>query len=239
MEFKAEALMLRSADYGENDKMVTLLTAERGKIGAAMKGVKKAGAKLRFAAQPFCFAEYVFAERSGRFTVTSASLFDGFYPLREDVNKFYAGAAVCEVCDKLAFEEMPCGDLLVSAVSALGQISSAASGTSLPLIRFLLSALSSAGYPVAAEECPHCGRQLFGRMYFDVASGSFFCNGCAKGVPASETTYHTVRMAQGLSYDPVFLGADGEKRAVRLLLSCLSYETEASFPSLEEYLRLL
>ena len=54
MEIKADALLLRAADYGENDKIVTLLTAEYGKIAAAMKGVKKAGAKLRFAAQPFC-----------------------------------------------------------------------------------------------------------------------------------------------------------------------------------------
>ena len=56
MESKADALVLRATDYGEYDKMVTLLTAERGKIGAALKGVRRAGAKLKFAAQPFCFA---------------------------------------------------------------------------------------------------------------------------------------------------------------------------------------
>ena len=37
MEFKADALLLRAADYGENDKIVTLLTAQRGKIAAALK----------------------------------------------------------------------------------------------------------------------------------------------------------------------------------------------------------
>ena len=50
MEFKTDALLLRAADYGENDRMVTLLTAERGKLGAAMKGVRRAGAKLKAAA---------------------------------------------------------------------------------------------------------------------------------------------------------------------------------------------
>lgn len=43
MEFKADALLLRAADYGENDKIVTLLTAQRGKIAAALKGVKRRG----------------------------------------------------------------------------------------------------------------------------------------------------------------------------------------------------
>ncbi len=51
--------MLRATDYLENDKILTLLTAEMGKITAGIKGVKKAGAKLKFAAQPFCFAEYI------------------------------------------------------------------------------------------------------------------------------------------------------------------------------------
>ena len=49
--------MLRAVDYGENDKILTLLSAEEGRITAGIKGVKKAGAKLKFAAQPFCFAE--------------------------------------------------------------------------------------------------------------------------------------------------------------------------------------
>ena len=42
---KVNALMLRAADYGENDKILTLLTAELGKISAGIKGVKKGGGK--------------------------------------------------------------------------------------------------------------------------------------------------------------------------------------------------
>ena len=149
MEFKTDALLLRAADYGENDKMATLLTAERGKIGAALKGVKKANAKLKFAAQPFCFAEYVLAEKSGRHTVISASLHDGFFPLREDVGKYYAAAVVCEACDKLMYEEMPGGELLVAAVTALTEM--CGEETAFPLVKFLLTALRLAGYPVRAD----------------------------------------------------------------------------------------
>ena len=44
MEIKADALVLRTADYGESDKMLTLFTLQYGKISAAAKGVRKAGA---------------------------------------------------------------------------------------------------------------------------------------------------------------------------------------------------
>ena len=74
MEIKVNALMLRAVDYNEYDKMLTLLTAEYGKISAGIKGVRKPAAKLRFAAQPFCFAEYVLAKRGDKYTVINLSL---------------------------------------------------------------------------------------------------------------------------------------------------------------------
>ena len=50
MQHVVNAVMLRASDYNENDKILTLLTAEKGKITAGIKGVKKAAAKLKFAA---------------------------------------------------------------------------------------------------------------------------------------------------------------------------------------------
>ena len=37
MDYTEDALVLRTVNFGENDRMVTLLTAGRGKISAAMK----------------------------------------------------------------------------------------------------------------------------------------------------------------------------------------------------------
>lgn len=237
MEYKTDALVLRTADYGENDKMATLFTAERGKIGACFKGVKKAGARLRFAAQPFCFAEYVIAERSGRATVISASLHDGFYSLREDVCAFYAATAVCETCDKLLFEGMTNGELLVGALNALKEMST---GSVAPaLIAFLLSALRLAGYPVQTENCPACGGALSGRMRFDMESGSFFCETCGHGAPASEVTYRTLKRAADGDRLQAERSPDGEKRALRLLSAYFTYQAESELVSLNELIRLL
>ena len=234
METKADALLLRAADYGENDKIVTLLTAEYGKIAAAMKGVKKAGARLRFAAQPFCFAEYVLASRGARRTVMSAALYDGFFALSEDVLRFYAAAVVTDACDKLALEGMQTGGLLVAAVTALGEL---CSDEPLALVRFLLAALAFAGYPVEADVCPACHRLPAGRMRFSFADGAFFCSECLSGaVPASESTFLAIRAALGRGEC-----ADGEGavRALRLLGAYFARQVGAELPALAEYLRLL
>ena len=122
MLYKTDALVLRAADYGENDKIITLFSLQYGKISAALKGVKKAGAKLKFAAQPFCFAEFVLAKKGEHNTVTSASLTDGFYPLREDIGKFYAAASLAGICDSVLYDGIVNEELFLRAVNALREM---------------------------------------------------------------------------------------------------------------------
>lgn len=224
MEFTEDALVIRTANYGENDRMVTLLTAGRGKFGAAMKGVRKAGAKLNFAAQPFCFAQYTVAERSDRKTVISASLYDGFYSLREDMTRYYTAICVLEACDALLPEEMPAGAMLVAAVDTLKKL---CEGEEYALISFLLQALEISGYPV---ELPAEG--VLNK--FDFESGVFSDGGA--GVPVSESTVALLRSALFKAGEP---SQDGYKRALRLLRSYFSYQTETDLPTLGELLGVL
>lgn len=224
MEFTEDALVLRTANYGESDRMVTLLSAGRGKFGAAMKGVRKAGAKLNFAAQPFCFAQYTIAERAGRKTVTSASLYDGFYALREDMTRYYTAICVLEACDALLPEEMPSGGMLVSAVDTLNKL---CAGEEYALLGFLLSALKLSGYPVELNGNGDVNR-------FDFESGTFSLGGA--GAPVSGSTVFMLRYASGAGGEP---SPDGYKRALRLLRSYFSYQTETDIPTLGELLNIL
>lgn len=232
MQFKRDALMLRYADYKESDRMVTLLTAE-GKLSAAMKGVRKSGAKLAFAAQPFCFGEYVFTQTAGRSTVISASVYDGFYALREDLCRFYAASVVCETCNKLVYEDTESGAFLVLAVQTLKDLCrTQGAETGAVLLNFLLNALSLAGYAVRADVCPVCGKEPRGIVRFDMESGTFCCFDCVKCVRASESTFHAVRSAlRGDAPEE----KDGVARALKLLGVYFETRTETPLPSLREY----
>lgn len=246
MEYKADALLLRSVNWGESDKIVTLLTAD-GKVGAAMKGVRKAGAKLNFASQPFCFAEYVLVTRGNRRTVIEASLHDGFYGLRTDLMRLYAAASVTEVCDAFALEEMPCGPLLVAAVEALESIETENREPMSAVLAFFLRALAFAGYPVSAGNCPHCGKKIVGRCHFDMDNGAFGCSDCAEGVLASEVTYRAVRYflarrdetKDGAPMSEETPSFDGIIRAIRLLRTYIAHQTECDLRATDDLLALV
>lgn len=236
---KVNALMLRAVDYKDNDKILTLLSAESGKISAGIKGVKRAGAKLRFAAQPFCLAEYVLARRGEKYTVVQATEAESFYDLRTDINKFYAASAVCEAAGALTYEGAECAAVFYLAVKALAAMCDG--DESLALIKFMLSALGESGYTVGLESCTECASPLISadKMRFDMNAGSFTCWDCGDGAGASGVTYNVLRMAAGKAYDEAYVTPDGKKRALRLLKEYFTFKTEAKCLSLAEYIRLL
>lgn len=235
---KVNALMLRATDYLENDKILTLLTAERGRITAGIKGVRKAGAKLKFAAQPFCFAEYILAERGGRYTVTQASECESFYELRCDVNKFYAACTVCEAAIALTAEGDNAEGVFADCICALRDMCS--QDESLCLINFLLSALERGGYKISLNKfCPVCGESLIGgdKLRFNMEEGVFACWDCSTGVGVSGVTYNVLNADK--KSDGGDLDSEGKKRALRLLNEYITCKTEIKLLSLAEYLKLI
>lgn len=239
MDKVLNALMIRSADYGENDKILTLLTAEEGRITAGIKGVKKPNAKLKFAAQPFCFAEYVLSVKGDRYTVINCSECESFYDLRTDIDKFYAASAVCEAAGALSYEGSECAELFTLTVNALAEICSGEESRA--LISYLVGALKISGYGISAENCSECGKSLVGEdgLRFDMDTGSFTCADCGEGAKASRVTYNVLREICGKSYESDFITSDGEKRALRLLREYLSYKLGLQCKSLSEYIRLI
>ncbi|MDE6504813.1 MAG: DNA repair protein RecO [Clostridia bacterium] len=239
MDIKVNAVMLRAVDYGENDKILTLLSAEQGKITAGIKGVKKPNAKLKFAAQPFCFAEYVLAKRGDKFTVINCSECESFYDLRTDINKFYAASAAAEAVSAVTYEGGDCAEIFYAFIRALSEM--CAGSERLPLINFLLFVLGKSGYAISLDNCAECGAELAGeeKLRFDMDAGAFTCFDCGTGAGASRVTYNVLRKIAGKAFEEDFITDDGEKRALRLLKEYFTYKTDNLLKSLSEYIRLI
>ncbi len=239
MEIKVNALMIRAIDYKDNDKILTLFTADKGLITAGIKGVKRAGAKLKFAAQPFCFAEYILTQKGGRYTVINATEEENFYDLRTDINKFYAASSVIDSIPSLVVEGENAYDMFYIAVRALMDMCTG--DEIVVLISYLLSALSYSGYSISLSDCAVCGSSLLDceRMRFDMHTGTFSCYDCGDGVGASGVTYNVLRYALGKSYQKNAITDEGKKRALRLLKEYLIFKTESKCAPLSELIRLL
>ncbi len=239
MEIKTDAVVLRAIDYQENDKILTLFSPALGRITVGAKGVKKPKAKLAFAAQPFCFAEYVLAERGGRYTLTGGYLHESFFSLRNDIVRFYAACALAEVCLTVLYERESHEGLFIALIEGLKGLSIADEDEAETVISFILVALRESGYPLNLGYAEECDFDLSKRLWFDFADGKFASfERCERGERVSLSTYHLLRKCAGLSYDEDAL-AGGKKRALRLLKAFLSDKTEEKYENLSEFLQMI
>lgn len=238
MEIKTEAVVLQAIDYKDDDKLLTLFSPALGKFTAGIRGVKKPKARLSFAAQPFCFAEYVLAEKGGRYTVTGAYLHESFFELRSDITRFYAACAAAEVCRALLLENEANEGIFIGFIECLKALCLADEDEAEALIAFAVIALRESGYPLDLSYLEECDGDIGEKLWFDFSDGRFTSfERCVQGERASLSTYHVLRKCAGLTY-----GEDetkgGKKRALRLVKAYLTEKTETRYENVGEFIRM-
>ena len=68
--YRAEAIVLKTIDFGETDRILTLLTRHFGKVSVVAKGIRKPTSRLAGHAEPLTHATYQLAR--GRNPVRSS-----------------------------------------------------------------------------------------------------------------------------------------------------------------------
>ena len=77
--------MLRSMRYSEADRVLHLYTAERGRVNAIAKGVRKTGSRFGARLEPLTVVALLMHEGRGELhTVSGADIVSSHAPLRED-----------------------------------------------------------------------------------------------------------------------------------------------------------
>ena len=103
---KTDAVVLRSFRFGEADRVLHVYSAERGRIGAIAKGVRKTKSRFGARLEPFSHVELLLHQGSGELhTVTGVSLLDAHRPAREDPYRLSVGLVGAEAMLRLFVEE--------------------------------------------------------------------------------------------------------------------------------------
>ncbi|GAE24714.1 DNA recombination and repair protein RecO [Halalkalibacter wakoensis JCM 9140] len=101
---KVEGIVIRTTDYGESNKIVTLFTRELGKVGVMARGAKKPKNRLAAASQLFIYGTFVFQQSKGLGTLNQADIMDSFREVRGDLFRASYATYIVELTDKLTEE---------------------------------------------------------------------------------------------------------------------------------------
>jgi DNA repair protein RecO len=97
---KVQGIILRSVDYGERDKILSLALSDGSVISASAKGVRSAKAKLKAYVGLLTFGEFILTDGRAGYIVSSADPIDSFYNCWNDAEKAQAAVFCCSVYQK-------------------------------------------------------------------------------------------------------------------------------------------
>lgn len=179
---KTHGVVIRRLDYGEADRILTLLTRRFGRIKAIAKGCRRARSRLAGHLEPCQAAEFVLWKREGRdlAIVRSAELIEPHRGLSEDFGSFAAAQFACELLDQSLPEGEPqprLYGLFLQFLRALKRPDHVMSA----LLAFTVRAADLLGYGLDLDRCAVCGARLTaeGEAWLEVRSGGILCGTCA------------------------------------------------------------
>jgi DNA repair protein RecO (recombination protein O) len=115
------AIVLRQVDYGEADRIVSLLSAERGRLEVRIPSARKS--RKRFGGLDlFVLAEATLAPGRGAPRLAEARVVESFPGIRLDVVRLALAGYAAELLLQAAQEEHEGGELFRLAVAALGSL---------------------------------------------------------------------------------------------------------------------
>lgn len=104
--FKSKAIVIRSRDIAETDKLVTFLTEKYGKIKCAAKSARKIKSRFGASLEPLSLIDMVFfgKEHQEIYKLNHCDIIQSFHTVREDFRKSYVGIYFNELIDSLVPE---------------------------------------------------------------------------------------------------------------------------------------
>jgi len=179
---KSLCIVLRTADYRDNDKMLTLFSHDLGKLDALSRGCKKGTSSLLACSQIFTCGMYSYYIRQGKYYISQCEITDSFYTLREDVERFSVAAYIAEATEKVINHDDP-NQRLFSLVANCFYALKNGAGSLQALVFFMVKFSDIAGYRPNIYSCVICGKKTTKTgNNFSYNEGGVVCAACARGL---------------------------------------------------------
>ena len=203
---QTQAVVIKVADHGESDKIVTTYCPDLGKLTGIAKGAKRSKKRFVNKLEPYSYLNIEFAasKRSGLVRIDQAELLNPFPTLRTEYERFSAAALVCELILHWTKENDADRQLFYLLVWTLENLNSGKPWVE-AIIFFQLKLFTLLGYQPHLEGCMGCGSLEAGQgpYRFSLSHSGLTCAHCNKDsgaatLPLALNTAKLLRMAQDL-----------------------------------------
>jgi DNA repair protein RecO (recombination protein O) len=171
-----QGIVLRSYPFGDADRVVVILSPNRGKIRTVAKGVRKTKSRFGGRLEPFTHVDLVLYEGRNLDTITQVAVLEPFPRLRTDLDAVVAAGTMVEGADAVAQEDETSIRLFLLLQRGLKALESGRRGQDL-ITSYLLKLADVVGLAPSLASCASCGR-ADGLNRFSFGGGGVLCERC-------------------------------------------------------------
>ncbi|MCL2095681.1 MAG: DNA repair protein RecO [Oscillospiraceae bacterium] len=198
MVVKIKGLVVKVKNINENDKYLTVLCEEYGKINFKASGVRNYKSKYIASAQPFAYSEFTLFKSPTFIRMNEAHIIENFYSVRLDLESLALSVYLADIASVLCVSESgENSGVLRLLLNALHIISNKKMPNKITKAVYELRALTKAGFMPSLGECEVCFSENLDEcedyIFFDVIGGSLICGGCLGKLPGSAAGYDSQR----------------------------------------------
>ncbi|QBP40875.1 DNA repair protein RecO [Paenisporosarcina antarctica] len=173
---RVEGIVLKTQDYGESNKIVTLYSREFGKITAMARGAKKPASRLAAITQPFTYGSFLIQQGRGMGTMQQGEQIESYRHIREDIEATAYASFVVELINRAVEDSTPQPAIFNLLQQALHAIADEYDPEAIALFVEWKMLPVTGIYPTL-HECANCGA-TDGEFSFSFQQIGFLCHRC-------------------------------------------------------------
>lgn len=175
---KVKGIVIKTQDYGETHKIVTIFSSNVGKITAIARGAKKNKSRLAAVTQPFIYGDFLIYISSGLSTIRQGEIINSLRPIREDIVKTAYAAYIVELTDKIMENKTPDFYIYNELLQTLHWIANNIE-LEIPIMMYEFKLFERGGFAPVIQQCVNCNRKNE-LASFSITEGGLLCKNCFK-----------------------------------------------------------
>ena len=197
--FKIEGVILRTTDFGDANRVVTIYTKDFGKLELNAYGCRRAKSSMSGALQIFNHITAEVSHGAKVNTIREADVVNFYGNLTADIERLSYAAIFFEIVNRMTLPKFPepeLYNLLIKSLPALNNLDARIAAL-IGVCQFM----EMTGFQLNYFECVHCGAKITGDAKISLQDGGAMCMNCFVDEDLNYPEDTRLAFAEMLKYD--------------------------------------
>lgn len=180
MKKAVDGLILKESPIGDNDKLLTLLTAQEGRLTMTAKGARSMRSKVLSVCRLFTYGNFEYYEKNERRWLSGGSVNESFFGLCSELEAFTLASYLSEIAYEITGEGVEAEEILRMTLNSFYCLENQKKPLWQIKAAYELFAVRVSGMSPDLSDCTVCGAADKSEYWLDVMNGAILCPECMK-----------------------------------------------------------